>query len=155
MGQDAFDANAARRQELVYELGANRASGGPQDINVGTTVSHEQATFEIPGEYLCLRVEYRGSDSQNTGWAMEHLRRSFAQAWLGYAADGSLELDVPDTIWVAENHHRYRVAQIQQDYRFLLCGGIRPEGIQGYHTCLLYTSPSPRDRQKSRMPSSA
>ena len=24
-----------------------------------------------------------------------------------------------------------------------------------YHNCLLYTSPSPRDRQKSRMPSSA
>ena len=29
----------------------------------------------------------------------------------------------------------------------------RPE-LDGY-TCLLYTSPSPRDRQKSRMPSSA
>ena len=28
------------------------------------------------------------------------------------------------------------------------------EDIQEYH-CLLYTSPSPRDRQKSRMPSSA
>ena len=29
--------------------------------------------------------------------------------------------------------------------------------VAGYviHTCLLYTSPSPRDRQKSRMPSSA
>ena len=27
--------------------------------------------------------------------------------------------------------------------------------ICGIHTCLLYTSPSPRDRQKSRMPSSA
>ena len=25
----------------------------------------------------------------------------------------------------------------------------------GYYICLLYTSPSPRDRQKSRMPSSA
>ena len=25
----------------------------------------------------------------------------------------------------------------------------------GGHSCLLYTSPSPRDRQKSRMPSSA
>ena len=25
----------------------------------------------------------------------------------------------------------------------------------GYYSCLLYTSPSPRDRQKSRMPSSA
>ena len=27
--------------------------------------------------------------------------------------------------------------------------------ISGFSTCLLYTSPSPRDRQKSRMPSSA
>ena len=28
-------------------------------------------------------------------------------------------------------------------------------GIKGVKDCLLYTSPSPRDRQKSRMPSSA
>ena len=28
-------------------------------------------------------------------------------------------------------------------------------GVLGFKTCLLYTSPSPRDRQKSRMPSSA
>ena len=27
--------------------------------------------------------------------------------------------------------------------------------LKGYYGCLLYTSPSPRDRQKSRMPSSA
>ena len=27
--------------------------------------------------------------------------------------------------------------------------------MDSYKTCLLYTSPSPRDRQKSRMPSSA
>ena len=30
-----------------------------------------------------------------------------------------------------------------------------PEILIGAGTCLLYTSPSPRDRQKSRMPSSA
>ena len=29
------------------------------------------------------------------------------------------------------------------------------EGKSYYYSCLLYTSPSPRDRQKSRMPSSA
>ena len=28
-------------------------------------------------------------------------------------------------------------------------------GPKGRNVCLLYTSPSPRDRQKSRMPSSA
>ena len=32
-------------------------------------------------------------------------------------------------------------------------GFIRPDGLQG--TCLLYTSPSPRDAHESRMPSSA
>ena len=30
-----------------------------------------------------------------------------------------------------------------------------PETVASVKTCLLYTSPSPRDRQKSRMPSSA
>ena len=29
------------------------------------------------------------------------------------------------------------------------------ETMYGYYTCLLYTSPSPRDRTRSRMPSSA
>ena len=32
---------------------------------------------------------------------------------------------------------------------------ILPIALPGIITCLLYTSPSPRDRQKSRMPSSA
>ena len=31
----------------------------------------------------------------------------------------------------------------------------RQQGLRVLETCLLYTSPSPRDRQKSRMPSSA
>ena len=36
-----------------------------------------------------------------------------------------------------------------------IVGAGSNEGAQGYNICLLYTSPSPRDRQKSRMPSSA
>ena len=31
----------------------------------------------------------------------------------------------------------------------------RKECYQAYYNCLLYTSPSPRDRTRSRMPSSA
>ena len=31
----------------------------------------------------------------------------------------------------------------------------RVEGLEVYRPCLLYTSPSPRDRTRSRMPSSA
>ena len=34
-------------------------------------------------------------------------------------------------------------------------GGGKRKGSFAVYFCLLYTSPSPRDRQKSRMPSSA
>ena len=33
--------------------------------------------------------------------------------------------------------------------------GARPASIHEFYICLLYTSPSPRDRTRSRMPSSA
>ena len=35
------------------------------------------------------------------------------------------------------------------------CGGETTPAAEDGGDCLLYTSPSPRDRQKSRMPSSA
>ena len=43
---------------------------------------------------------------------------------------------------------------LPQDYRIMATGdiiGVIPES----NSCLLYTSPSPRDRTRSRMPSSA
>ena len=39
--------------------------------------------------------------------------------------------------------------------KFNLIKGDTNESYSLYSSCLLYTSPSPRDRQKSRMPSSA
>ena len=38
---------------------------------------------------------------------------------------------------------------LKQDFNIIITGR------EAYKSCLLYTSPSPRDRQKSRMPSSA
>ena len=40
------------------------------------------------------------------------------------------------------------------EIRSILDSGVAPDDLI-YYGCLLYTSPSPRDRQKSRMPSSA
>src|SRR5665213_4394381 len=45
------------------------------------------------------------------------------------------------------------VLQMKAEY-FIVDDDIGNRGGQ-LHSCLLYTSPSPRDRQKSRMPSSA
>ena len=60
--------------------------------------------------------------------------------------------------WLDDEHHRvateYRIElykEIQHCKRIF--GKITPDAKD--MLCLLYTSPSPRDRQKSRMPSSA
>ena len=41
------------------------------------------------------------------------------------------------------------------DARYVRQSVMESMGMEHVRTCLLYTSPSPRDRQKSRMPSSA
>ena len=47
------------------------------------------------------------------------------------------------------------VEKISQHKAYLDSGAIHVQSRQRIEICLLYTSPSPRDRQKSRMPSSA
>ena len=50
----------------------------------------------------------------------------------------------------------HRVLLLERGFRIKPCGGaIPPCLLQEFNICLLYTSPSPRDRQNSRMPSSA
>ena len=56
-------------------------------------------------------------------------------------------LVLPSTSWLI---HRYRIGPVQADSGPLFWPFVAYTGA-----CLLYTSPSPRDRQKSRMPSSA
>ena len=43
----------------------------------------------------------------------------------------------------------------RQSEAFSKANGLSSQAIQNVRTCLLYTSPSPRDRTRSRMPSSA
>ena len=60
-----------------------------------------------------------------------------------------------------DDAYQYCLKLKDDDYDFVVSvggDGTVNEIINGFienHFCLLYTSPSPRDRQKSRMPSSA
>ena len=64
-------------------------------------------------------------------------------------------------IWylVAEGHREGYPLESSSSGRAVVKGFPIPEPktflLEGGKSCLLYTSPSPRDRQKSRMPSSA
>ena len=66
---------------------------------------------------------------------------------------------VPSVSGPKRPHDRVAVASMKEDFQKCLDNKV---GFKGFHisqekqkVCLLYTSPSPRDRQKSRMPSSA
>ena len=51
---------------------------------------------------------------------------------------------------------RHRIDQIDEDILNMIAERMRiAREIGQYKSCLLYTSPSPRDRTRSRMPSSA
>ena len=47
------------------------------------------------------------------------------------------------------------IADDRDNFDTVVEAGYRQIFFHAFKTCLLYTSPSPRDRQKSRMPSSA
>ena len=60
-------------------------------------------------------------------------------------------------VYKRQKHHRYDITSIgcfakEQNHILDHLGGV---GIKLSGICLLYTSPSPRDRTRSRMPSSA
>ena len=72
--------------------------------------------------------------------------------------DGETRIEcrlVSETIWLTQrlmsDLFQVTVATINEHLKNLANDGE----IDANRTCLLYTSPSPRDRQKSRMPSSA
>ena len=57
--------------------------------------------------------------------------------------------DVPDSLELRKQFrpaHLERLTQLDEQHRLIIAGPT---------PCLLYTSPSPRDRTRSRMPSSA
>ena len=71
--------------------------------------------------------------------------------WTSCCKGPILKKDLEENLWVCSScgkHHRINCRQ-----RFDIIFGKNAYEI--LDTCLLYTSPSPRDRTRSRMPSSA
>ena len=63
------------------------------------------------------------------------------------SADGGEVIDLGDAILLP--------GLMDMEVNLLMGGRGENPGLSQVQDCLLYTSPSPRDRQKSRMPSSA
>ena len=90
---------------------------------------------------------YKRKDHPEMAWLDKAYPDSRARPFLGYDFCCAVKA------WLKANgHENESICQV------LLKRGsknVRRANLFYSHTCLLYTSPSPRDRQKSRMPSSA
>ena len=77
----------------------------------------------------------------------------------GVGLNNLIIIDTPDALLVADGNRSQDVKLIAQELKRLGHDAYKLHRTVtrpwGTYTCLLYTSPSPRDRQKSRMPSSA
>ena len=80
--------------------------------------------------------------------------------WLANTGDGDLTPDWQD--YFARKLNTLTAGDLAQPLVFycrsdcwLSWNAVKRAAAMGYKTCLLYTSPSPRDRTRSRMPSSA
>ena len=81
------------------------------------------------------------------------LRRRQTDGVLGRNADGRHKYSATQKDW-SLRHRRCQVGSWLHFRLVRLQGGTDGVGVGG-GVCLLYTSPSPRDRHRSRMPSSA
>ena len=71
---------------------------------------------------------------------------------IGPTASGKTELAIEIAEYFKTRIHNIDSRQI---YKSMDIGTAKPSKIQQKKICLLYTSPSPRDKTVSRMPSSA
>ena len=106
-----------------------------------------------------LKEEIRGFIGQEALHSREHKHYNEALKARGYNIDAIDERFRRHMAWVGNLPPSRQLAGTcgAEHYTAVLANAIlrHPEWMEGATPCLLYTSPSPRDRQKSRMPSSA
>ena len=138
-----------------------------QDNAAGRVASAEEARKQHPFDFALWKGAKPGEPSFPSPWGQGrpgwHIECSaMSTHYLGEQID--IHTGGEDNIFP---HHECEIAQteahtgarfvgIWMHARHLLVDNTKmSKSLGNFYTCLLYTSPSPRDRQKSRMPSSA
>ena len=115
-----------------------------QTITVPSTCPSCGSKLELSFPLLYCRNPSCGDQSSKK---IEHFAKTLKIKGLGPAAINSLVLESINDIYAITKHEIIDLLGSQKLGEKLF--------TEIENSCLLYTSPSPRDRQKSRMPSSA
>ena len=126
-------------------------------MNIGLNAATKRSvpvlifSLEMPKEHIAMRLICSEASVSNKKMMIGDLDQD---DWDKLLEATSRMMEAPllidDQSGISPNHIRKVARQAKEEYPDL--GMIIVDYLQ---FCLLYTSPSPRDRQKSRMPSSA
>ena len=145
--EESADRGIVPDRRRYKVLGREREMRGPYDV-----------TYRIQGQLEHLIDRRDGAVRENDGGEarrvqLEMLNLVFMEPFTQEEFEDLVPLEV--TGWVADFFDDYETSSTAAASRVLEMGKRAQGNRQQHQTCLLYTSPSPRDRTRSRMPSSA
>ena len=151
---DAQAQESVKTQKLLkqYCFQCHSADDAAGNIRLDQLTADDFDLYERIYEQISSEQMPPGDESQPT----EKERKQLADHFLSLAQKST----VPETAALRRLNKR-EYGNTVRDLLGLDEGIFDPakfiykDEVEGFDTCLLYTSPSPRDRQKSRMPSSA
>ena len=133
----------ADRKIVAADLIVTKGLGSPIPV-VDGRIAERSCPLVVATPAEGLRIDIRGGDSQKRDGHSPH----FASLSLVMAAQRLLSLHDQRKALPGLTEKTRELTQTESNKTIT-------SRLRSRRTCLLYTSPSPRDRQKSRMPSSA
>ena len=145
-----INAKDAKLKKLIYD--------------VNDSLFYEQNCSKEKFEYLCVCSGGTTSSCAKNGFTTLDLRKNHSKIYLDRKTNlvtigGGVIMG--DLVNYLQKHNRSFPIGLSKlpGAGYVLTGGVSPlsraYGLAIDNICLLYTSPSPRDRTRSRMPSSA
>ena len=127
-------------------------SNAEQLVVVKSVKLHKINQIDLNREYpFCMAEEFTEIGLPPSKEELEELQKNITKA-IAKMVENGLDIDLPNYVYDSQNRiNKLNELCIVMPMNFDLRNAI----IRENDFCLLYTSPSPRDRQKSRMPSSA
>ena len=149
--QIKYERREGLQSELVISHSENPTSGQVDDWLKPITWN-ESKDADIWVMHSCIPEKLKSlfKDKVTVAWLHGPTEHMILCEWASKREDTKFNMHI-NVVWkydatVALNQHCYEVMKLYDEYD-------RLHYIP--NSCLLYTSPSPRDRQRSRMPSSA
>eukprot|EP01015_Nassula_variabilis_P036143 TRINITY_DN9254_c0_g1_i4.p2 TRINITY_DN9254_c0_g1~~TRINITY_DN9254_c0_g1_i4.p2 ORF type:complete len:230 (-),score=60.98 TRINITY_DN9254_c0_g1_i4:14-703(-) len=136
--------------EAIYLLSDGAPSDGIKDVNQMKSALKNRVQDRVKQNLPTVRVDAISFMLGGTETQQERVAAQNFLAGIAEATNGSFRLIDNKVKLLEQSEMEMEIEQIQEDLKHL-----RSRNTHNPQNCLLYTSPSPRDRQKSRMPSSA